>query len=183
MQLNHGLISVDDHIQEPPDLWTNRLAKSRWNDRIPHVERAADGAERWVIDGQVLLDGGPARAAALMADRNHEPSRWQQVPPAAYRPTERLKAMDAAGVDYSVLYPTVAGSAGQNFARLKDPDLELACVQAYNDWLIEEWSGASERFIPQCIVPVWPPEATVAEIQRAVTMVIAELFFPPCRWT
>jgi len=178
MQLNHGLISVDDHIQEPPDLWTNRLSKSRWDGRIPHVERAADGAERWVVDGQVLLDGGPARAAALMADRNHEPSRWEEVPPAAYRPTERLKAMDAAGVDYSVLYPTVAGSAGQNFARLKDPDLELACVQAYNDWLIEEWTGASERFIPQCIVPVWPPEATVAEIQRAVTKGHRGVIFP-----
>ena len=75
MKLNHGLISVDDHIQEPPDLWTNRLSKSRWDGRIPHVERAADGAERWLVDGQVLLDGGPARAAALMADRNHEPSR------------------------------------------------------------------------------------------------------------
>ena len=67
--------------------------------------------------------------------------------------------MDAAGVDYSVLYPTVAGLAGEAFGRLRDPDLELACVQAYNDWLIEEWAAASERFIPQCIVPIWPVEA------------------------
>jgi predicted TIM-barrel fold metal-dependent hydrolase len=76
--------------------------------------------------------------------------------------------MDAAGVDYSVLYPTVAGRAGETFGRLTDPELELACVQAYNDWLIDEWAGASERFIPQCIVPLWPPESTVAEIRRAV---------------
>jgi uncharacterized protein len=176
MNLKYGLISVDDHVQEPPDLWTNRLSKSRWGDRIPHLERA-DGAERWIVDGQVLL-GGPARAAALMADRNDEPSRWEKVPPAAYRPSERLKAMDAAGVDYSVLYPTVAGSAGQNFGRLKDPELELACVRAYNDWLIEEWSGASERFIPQCIVPIWPPEATVAEIERAVGKGHRGVIFP-----
>ena len=168
MKLNHGLISVDDHVQEPPDLWINRLSKSRWGDRIPHLEHTADGTEGWVVDGQVLLDGRPACAAALMSDRNHEPRCWEEVPPAAYRPTERLKAMDASGVDYSVLYPTVAGSAGQSFARLKDSELELACVQAYNDWLIEEWACASDRFIPQCIVPIWPPEATVAEIKRAV---------------
>jgi uncharacterized protein len=178
MKLKHGLISVDDHIQEPPDLWTSRLSKSHWGERIPHLERVADGAERWVIDGHVLLDGRPASAAALMVDRNCEPSRWDEVPPAAYRPSERLKAMDASGVDYSVLYPTVAGSAGQAFGQLEDPDLELACVRAYNDWLIDEWAAASDRFIPQCIVPVWPPEATVAEIKRAVAKGHRGVVFP-----
>lgn len=168
MELKYGLISVDDHIQEPPDLWTLRLSRSRWDDRIPHLERASDGTDRWVVDGQVLLDGRVARAGALMADRNREPSRWDEVPPAAYRPFERLDAMDAAGIDYSVLYPTVAGLAGEAFGRLQDPELELACVQAYNDWLIEDWAAASDRFIPQCIVPIWPVEATVREIERAV---------------
>src|SRR5512138_1484415 len=109
MQLKYGLISVDDHIQEPPDLWTQRLAKSRWGDRMPHMERAADGTERWFMDCRLLLDGFSGRAGALMANRNCEPGRWEDVPPAAYMPSERLKAMDAAGIDYSVLYPTVAG--------------------------------------------------------------------------
>ena len=54
MQLKHGLISVDDHIQEPPDLWTERLPKSRWGNRVPHLQRAADG-DRWLADGQILL--------------------------------------------------------------------------------------------------------------------------------
>jgi len=110
MQLKYGLISVDDHVQEPPNLWTQRLSKTRWGERVPHLERMAGGSERWVVDNQVLLDGSAALAGALMADRNHEPSRWQDVPAAAYVPSERLKAMDAAGIDYSVLYPTVAPS-------------------------------------------------------------------------
>jgi predicted TIM-barrel fold metal-dependent hydrolase len=177
MKLKYGLISVDDHVQEPPDLWTSRLSKSRWGDRIPHVERTAVGTERWVSDGEVLLHR-PAGAAALMGDRNHEPDRWDEVPPGAYRPSERLKVMDASGVDYSVLYPTVAGSAGQAFGQLKDPDLELACVRAYNDWLIDEWAAASDRFIPQCIVPVWPPEATVGEIKRAIAKGHRGVVFP-----
>ena len=63
MQLKYGFISVDDHIQEPPDLWTQRLSKNRWGDRIPHMERADDGIERWVVDGQLLLDGPPAEPA------------------------------------------------------------------------------------------------------------------------
>lgn len=178
MQLKYGFISVDDHVQEPPNLWTDRLAKSRWSDRIPHIERTSDGAERWVVDGKVLLGGAVARAGALMPDRNVEPTRWDEVPPAAYLPAERLKTMDTAGVDYSVLYPTVAGLAGEAFGRIEDNELELACVQAYNDWLIEHWVAASERFIPQCIVPIWPVEETVKEIQRAVDMGHRGVIFP-----
>lgn len=178
MQLKYGLISVDDHVQEPPNLWTQRLSKTRWGERVPHLERIADGSERWVVDNQVLLDGSAALAGALMADRNHEPSRWQDVPTAAYVPSERLKAMDAAGIDYSVLYPTVAGLAGEAFGRLRDPDLELACVQAYNDWLIEEWAAASDRFVPQCIVPIWPVEAATTEIERAVAKGHRGVVFP-----
>jgi predicted TIM-barrel fold metal-dependent hydrolase len=168
MKLKYGLISVDDHVQEPPDLWTERLSHGRWGDRVPHVESSADGSERWVVDGQVLLGGHVAAVGAAMPDRTIEPRCWAEVPAAAYVPSQRLKAMDAGGVDYSVLYPTVAGFAGEAFARLEDQDLEVACVQAYNDWLLDEWAAASDRFIPQCIVPIWPVEATVAEIRRAV---------------
>jgi predicted TIM-barrel fold metal-dependent hydrolase len=119
-----------------------------------------------------------SRAGALMADRNREPRSWAEVPPAAYQPSERLKAMEAAGIDYSVLYPTVAGLAGEAFGRLDDPELELACVQAYNDWLIETWAGASDRFIPQCIVPIAPIESTVREIRRAVAAGHRGVVFP-----
>src|SRR6266581_2681194 len=164
-----ALISVDDHVQEPPDLWTRRLSKQRWGDRIPHVEPSTDGTDRWLIDGEVA-HGGIAQAGAFMSNRNHKPPRWEDVPPAAYVPAERLQVMDAAGIDYSVLYPTVAGIAGQAFGRLNDLELELACVQAYNDWLIEEWAATSPRFVPQCIVPIGAPEATVKEIRRAVAM-------------
>ena len=76
--------------------------------------------------------------------------------------------MDAAGIDYAVLYPTVAGSGGQNFGRIGDAELELACVQAYNDWLMEEWVSVSDRFIPQCLTPLFPIDVAVKEIRRAV---------------
>ena len=173
-----GLISVDDHVQETPELWTSRLSKAKWGDRVPHIERNGDGTECWVVDGQMLLGGRLAQAGAFMDDRITEAEHWEDDPPAAYLPAERLKIMDAAGVDYSALFPTVAGVAGAAFGRLQDQELELACVQAYNDWLIEEWAGASERFIPQCIVPVGPVDATVHEIERAVKMGHRGVVFP-----
>jgi predicted TIM-barrel fold metal-dependent hydrolase len=168
MNLKYGVISADDHVQEHPELWTSRLPRARWGDRIPHVETQPDGTQHWVVDGQPLPFPGVAVAGALMGDRNREPQSWGEVPEAAYDPAARLKAMDADGVDVSVLYPTVAGVSGETFGRIDDPELELACVQAYNDWLVDEWARASDRFVPQCIVPLFPAEAVCAEIRRSV---------------
>jgi len=178
MHLKYGFISVDDHVQEVPNLWTDRLSKKKWGDRVPRIERTQNGTEQWVVDGLVLVDGRIARVGALMADRNQDPTHWADVPAPAFMPSERLKAMDAAGIDYSALYPTVAGLAGEAFGRLQDPELELACVKAYNDWLIEEWASVSDRFIPQCIVPIWPAEAAVDEIERAVAKGHRGVIFP-----
>jgi predicted TIM-barrel fold metal-dependent hydrolase len=163
-----GFISADDHVQEHPNVWTQRLSKTRWGDRIPQLRRLENGTEGWIVDGRRLPLRGVARAGALMADRAREPLRWEEIPTVVYDAKERLRAMDAEGVDYSVLYPSVAGLAGETFGRLTDPEFELACVQAYNDWLIEEWAKVSPRFIPQCIVPLFPIEAAVTEINRAV---------------
>ena len=175
---NSGLISVDDHVQEPPELWTRRLSNTRWADRVPHLETQPDGTQYWIVDGSALPLPGVGLTGALMDDRTRVPQRWEEVPKAAYVPAERLRAMDADGVACSVLYPIVAGTSGENFGRLTDADLELACVQAYNDWLIEEWASTSKRFIPQCIVPLWPVETTVAEIQRSFRMGHKGVVFP-----
>ena len=162
------IISTVDHVIEPPDVWSQRLPKNKFADRIPHHEHCADGSDRWIVDGREFPLGVVARVGALMNDRVRVPQRWQDVPQAAYDPTARLKAMDADGVDCAVLYPSLGGFSGEVFARIGNPELELACVGAYNDWLIDEWAAASKRFVPQCLVPLAPIEATVKEIRRAV---------------
>jgi len=169
MELKYGFISADDHVQEHPDVWRSRLSRQKWGDSIPHIETQPDGSECWVVAGRQIPLPGVAIAGALMSDRAREPRRWEEVPRMAYGAPERLRAMDLDGVDYSVLYPIVGGLAAETFGKLDDPDLELACVQAYNDWLIEEWASVSPRFVPQCIAPIWPVERAVSEIKRAVT--------------
>jgi len=174
-----GIISTDDHVVEHPHVWTQRLSKERWGDRIPHLERGSDGSDHWVIDRRIVPLLGSGSAAALMPKRTREPRIWEEVPPAAHQPADRLGAMDTDGIDRSVLYPSVAGVAGEMFALIEDPDLERDCVRAYNDWLIEEWAGVSPRFIPQCIVPISSPAAAVAEIRRAVAAGHRGVIFPP----
>ena len=168
MEIKHGLISADDHVQEHPEVWTSRMSKNKWGDRVPHVKRRQDGNDCWMIDGQEIGLSALAFMTAASGDRGKEPTRWLDVPAMAYNPHERLKALESDRVDYTVLYPTVAGLAAESFGRINDSELELACVQAYNDWLMEEWAAVSPRFIPQCIVPIWPMENTVGEIKRAV---------------
>ena len=168
MELKHGFISADDHVQEHPEVWTSRMSRQKWGERLPHIERQADGSDCWVIAGERLHLPEVSAAENGAGDGTLQPSRWEEVPRMAYTARERLAAMDLDGVDCSVLYPTIAGLAAQSFGRFDDPELELACVQAYNNWLIEEWADVSPRFVPQCIVPIWPIEHTVAEIRRAV---------------
>jgi predicted TIM-barrel fold metal-dependent hydrolase len=185
MQLKYGFISADDHVVEHADVWTSRISRQKWGDRIPHVERQSDGSDCWVIAGERVAlpevaasDTGSAVAVGARDALPLQPRQWEEIPRAAYGATERLTAMDQGGVDYSVLYPAIAGLAGQRFGRLNDTELELACVRAYNDWLIEEWASVSSRFVPQCIAPIWPVENTVAEIRRAVAKGHKGVVFP-----
>ncbi len=48
-----------------------------------------------------------------------------------------------------------------------DKDLALACVQAYNDWMVEEWCAtAPGRFIPLTLIPLWDPKLAAKEMER-----------------
>jgi len=173
----YRFVSADDHVQEHPTVWTDRLSRTRWGERVPHLEEEPDGSQTWVVDGRrTRLGSWPWRP---VASREPDPvRRWEDLPAAAYDPARRLEAMDADGVDVSVLYPTVAGLAGETFGRITDPELELACVRAYNDWLVEEWASASPRFVPLCLVPLHPVEAAVAELERAVAAGHRGLVYP-----
>nr|WP_311984689.1 amidohydrolase family protein [Parafrankia sp. CH37] len=56
---------------------------------------------------------------------------------------------------------------GQTFAEARDTDLALACVRAYNDWMIDEWCADSGgRLIPLCLIPLWDAELAAAEVRR-----------------
>ncbi len=51
--------------------------------------------------------------------------------------------------------------------RGRDKELALLCVKAYNDWMVEEWSGDSGgRLIPLCLVPLWDPHLAADEVRR-----------------
>ncbi|MBM4260882.1 MAG: amidohydrolase [Deltaproteobacteria bacterium] len=178
MTLRESLISAVDHVIEPPDLWTRRLSKVKFAERMPHVEKLPDGSDCWVIDCRKYPLSETLNVGALLNDRAIAATQWSDVPKTAYEPAARSEAMDQDGIAYSVLYPTLAGFSGERFGAIADPELALACAQAYNDWLIEEWHAKNSRFIPQSIVPIHPIDAAVGEIRRAVGRGHRGLIFP-----
>ena len=172
------VLSADDHIQEPPDLWTSRLSKKKWGGRVPHLVRQSNGRDRWVIDGKVLdkpllapMDGAP-----------FEPKTWAEVPESTYEPKARLQAMDRDGVHGQVLYPWVSGVSGEVLAGIEDAKLQEACIRAYNDWLLDTWASASDRFIPQCVLPVTSVRSAVKEMERAVAKGHRAAIMHPIPW-
>ena len=150
MTVNNFFISVDDHVQEHPEVWTQRLSRSKWGDRIPHLAKNSDGVERWVVDGREIPLAGVADCGAAMPDRTVNPQCWADVPTSIYDPKERFESDGCGGNRLRRALSDSGGLGGQNFGRIEDAELELACVQTYNDWLLEEWASVSERFIPQC---------------------------------
>jgi predicted TIM-barrel fold metal-dependent hydrolase len=157
-------ISTDDHCWEKPDTWTSRVP-ARFRDDCPQVRHTEDG-DVWWYAGELIRPLGTG-CAAMRAERDAVKA-WSDVPRAAYDATERLSCMDEDGVAAEVLFPQAAGFGGGPFVSSKgDPELRLACVRAYNDYLIEEWSNVSPRFISQCLVPIWDVELAVSEVVRA----------------
>ena len=178
MKQIHRLISTVDYVVEPPQLWSQHITNSKWAVGVPHIEREPDGTDSWIIDRRKFRLSELVQVGALMTDRVDSLKLWDDIPEEAYVPAARLKAMDRDGVEYSVLYPTVAGFSGENLGAITDPELELACVRTYNDWLIDEWLACSDRFIPQCILPLSSIDAAVRELRRAVEKGHRGVVFP-----
>ncbi len=164
----YSIIDVDTHVSELPDTWTSRVPASM-RDRVPHVDQDAKGRDIWVIDGQrVSLVG--LLATAGRGDFKDYPATFAELHPGAYDAKERLKYMDEMGIWAMVMYPNVAGFGSQQFLKLGDPDLMLACVEAWNDYQTEWASEDPRRLLPITSTPFWDIDASVKEVRRCAEM-------------
>jgi predicted TIM-barrel fold metal-dependent hydrolase len=92
---------------------------------------------------------------------------YDDMRPGCYEREERVKDMELNWCDGSLPFPTFPRFCGQTFYEADDKELGLACVKAYNDWMVEEWCAPSGGMnIPLCIMPLWDVHLAAAEIQR-----------------
>jgi predicted TIM-barrel fold metal-dependent hydrolase len=161
------LVSVDDHIVEPPDLFDQHIPE-RYRDRAPRVLTDADGSEYWQFgDERAAYMGLNAVAGCPPEEYGLNPTRYDQMRSGCWKVDERVRDMSANGVLASLNFPTFPHFCGQLFARASDRDLGLAVARAYNDWHIDEWCGSHPgRFIPCGITPFWDPNLMADEVRR-----------------
>ena len=161
------LVSVDDHLVEPPHMFEGRLP-ARYAEAAPKVERKPDGSDVWVFNGTVIPNIGlNAVAGRPKEEYGIEPTAFDEMRPGCYDVHERIKDMNAGGVLGSMYFPSFPGFSGRLFAACEDKDLALAVLQAYNDWHIDEWCGSYPgRFIPMALPVLWDPERAAAEVRR-----------------
>ena len=92
---------------------------------------------------------------------------YDEMRPGCFDRVKRLGDMDLNHMIASVCFPSFPQFCGQRFSKGSDKQLALLCVQAFNDWIIEEWSGGSDgRLVPVNILPLWDVELAAAEARR-----------------
>jgi predicted TIM-barrel fold metal-dependent hydrolase len=162
----YELISVDDHIVEPPGVWIDRLP-AKYRQAGPHVEDD-DGREWWVYEGnRVDTMGLNAVAGRPQEDWDMDPVRYSDMIEGCWNPVARAEDMRIDGVVGTVCFPTLPKFAGTLFLQFEDRALADLCVKAYNDWLVDEWCAAApDLYIPMAIVQLWDPLLAAAEIRR-----------------
>ncbi|MEV8546869.1 amidohydrolase family protein [Streptomyces sp. NPDC051572] len=205
LQDHMQLISVDDHLIEPPSLWTDRLPKKFQEDgpRIVEMDMSEntgdDGlasallnagggsaqrvkrlAQVWTYEGRVYPNIGlNAVAGKRPQEYGMDPTRYDDMLPGCYDVHARVTDMDIDGVQAALCFPTFPRFSGTVFLEGKDSELALLSVRAWNDFHLDEWAAAyPDRFIPMIILPLWDPEEAAREIHRCAAKGAKAITFP-----
>ena len=164
------VISSDDHVFEPADLWTSRVDKP-FRDRAPRViHRDEDDTDWWVCDGVIGISGGSG--GSQMGKRFESPEQMrigdtlEHVRLGAYLPEERLKDMDADGIDMALVYPT----EGLLLYSVPDSTLLTALCAAYNDWLAEFCGAVPRRIKGIAMLDIDDIGSAIWELERCAKL-------------
>ena len=182
------IISVDDHVMEPKDLWQQQLPPSM-RAAGPQVSRErirlsfvgghygfeadeADGTlcDVWRFEDMAMPTGFlHAPAGVPRSVQRNVPATYDDFRDGTWDQAARLADMTLNHCDVAINYPNLFPRfAGQGFAERADKALALACLQIYNDWMIDDWCGGAGygRLIPLTVVPLWDPQLAAEEVRR-----------------
>ena len=172
-RLGHdGAVDADGHILEPPDLWEKYL-EPKYQDRALRIVVDENGLEALEIGGRpstMSRRGFPSTLGAMgdpdLRAMQMDPERTylSEAPFGSMDPGERVKLLDAEGIDAAILYTTI-GLLWE--AELEDPELSQAYTRAYNRWICEFCAG-EPRLVPTAHLSLGDPHAAAVELERAV---------------
>jgi predicted TIM-barrel fold metal-dependent hydrolase len=149
-------ISADAHVDEPHDLWFERMDAGLRDHAPRRIQADAEGGWSLVVDGNQIGWIG------LSADDAKEK---EDARVAAATPDVRLEMMQADGLNGEIIYPTI----GLYAWNVGDPEVGKATCRIYNDWILERLAG-DPRIKLAAMIPTWSPEMAMAEIERLATV-------------
>jgi predicted TIM-barrel fold metal-dependent hydrolase len=193
------IISVDDHVVEPPTVWTDRLSaadrqigprvvRDTWElaqddeTGVVRYKKGGDGpvTDWWLYEELAKPVPVVVACAGIPAElHSSNPIAYADMRPGCYDPAARLVDMDTNRTERSLCFPFITRFCGQMFLDAKDKELARRCVRAYNDWMVEEWcAGSGGRLIPLCLIALWDPEQAAAEVRRNAARGVPAITFP-----
>jgi predicted TIM-barrel fold metal-dependent hydrolase len=172
--MHYDVISADNHILEPRDLFTTRLP-AEFRDRAPRVLRGSDGGDGWSWDGKTVertlgIEATAGRAVKISG------YKWEEILPGNYDGAAHLKDMMDEGVDAAVLFPSVPLMGWF----MDDDPFALALFQTFNDWVIEDFCAPDpKRLIALPMMPVnHGMEVLLAELDRMLKKGVKAVHIP-----
>ncbi len=164
----YRLVSGDGHINEPPNLWKDRLAE-KFQSRSPRMEEFEEG-DAWIFEGSnAPINFGNNISGGEPVEEHSAWKKWERAPHAGYDPAARLVMQDTDGVDAEVLYPTPRPSLSL-FGNRKDPEFHVACIRAYNDWLSDYAKHAPDRLIGAAMITTLGVDSAIEELERSMKL-------------
>ncbi len=177
------VFDADNHYWEASDAFT-RHREPKFRERGVQV-REVDGVMRYVIDGQTLIyTQGPAdvhprpEPGAFLGYfvGNVKATKFREafeVEPATrpewYNRDQRLKIMDAQGVEAAWMFPSQGVILEAPMLATGDVEATMACMRAFNRWVDDEWGFAyKNRIFGVPYMTLSDPENAVAELKWAI---------------
>jgi predicted TIM-barrel fold metal-dependent hydrolase len=179
--MEYSVISTDNHINEPPGIFIDRVP-CHLRDQAPVMVRGADGGDGWSYNGKppnMTLGLSATGAITKQEFKEYKPSgiKFEELPPGNYDGAAAVKDNDLDGVDAATIYPGYVGGA---YMELTDRALAVECIRAYNDWLIDDFCSANpERLWSLAFMPVDDGMPTlITEAERVVAKGARALYLP-----
>ena len=158
-------ISADAHVNEPHNLWYERLPASMRDAAPRRIERERDGGWTLVVNGDQIgwQTVSAERATELEAERIGHAT-----------PEVRLQMMAEDGIGGEIVYPTI----GLYMWDLRDGAVGAAACRVYNDWIDERLGSHPDRIKLAGLIPTWEVDAAIEEVQRIAGKGFASAMVP-----
>jgi predicted TIM-barrel fold metal-dependent hydrolase len=171
--IDFPVFDADNHMYETADALTKYLP-SEYKSVIDYIE--VHGKTKIVVKGQISdyipnptfsKVAEPGVQAEYFKHGNPEGKSRREIlgkaivsPPAFFEPGPRLELMDEQGIDYAIMWPTLASLIEEHLR--DDPWAIAAVIHSLNQWMHEQWSFNYEGRI------FAPPVINLALLDKAM---------------